>query len=179
MQHALHYSETGHLVLATMHATNTVQAVDRMANMFPEDARQQILGDISMNLAAIIGQRLAKGIHKKRIPVVEVLVRTPYIVNLIARGETQDIRAAMARATDDKALQTYDQHLFQLVTEKAITLAEAVRLADSRNDLVLRAKMEASNAPTVKPVEAEKPKAKPAEPALTASFDSDLTDDFR
>jgi twitching motility protein PilU len=179
MQHALHYSETGHLVLATMHATNTVQAVDRMANMFPEDARQQILGDISMNLAAIIGQRLAKGIHKKRIPVVEVLVRTPYIVNLIARGETQDIRAAMARATDDKALQTYDQHLFQLVTEKAITLAEAVRLADSRNDLVLRAKMEASNAPTVKPVEAEKPKAKPAEPALSASFDSDLTDDFR
>jgi twitching motility protein PilU len=179
MQHALHYSETGHLVLATMHATNTVQAVDRIANMFPEDARQQILGDISMNLAAIIGQRLAKGIHKKRIPVVEVLVRTPYIVNLIARGETQDIRAAMARATDDKALQTYDQHLFQLVTEKAITLAEAVRLADSRNDLVLRAKMEASNAPAVKPVEAEKPKAKPAEPALSTSFDSDLTDDFR
>lgn len=178
MQHALHYSETGHLVLATMHATNTVQAVDRMANMFPEDARQQVLGDISMNLAAIIGQRLAKGIHKKRIPVVEVLVRTPYIVNLIARGETQDIRAAMARATDDKALQTYDQHLFQLVTQKAITLAEAVRLADSRNDLVLRAKMEASNTPAAKPVEAEKPKVLSSEPALSPSFDSDLTDDF-
>ena len=145
MQHALHYSETGHLVLATMHATNTVQAVDRMANMFPEDARQQILGDISMNLAAIIGQRLAKGITKPRLPVVEVLVRTPYIVNLIARGEIQDIRDAMTRATDDKALQTYDQHLFQLITEKAITLKEAVRLADSRNDLILRTRMEASN----------------------------------
>ncbi len=189
MQHALHYSETGHLVLATMHATNTVQAVDRMANMFPEDARQQILGDISMNLAAIIGQRLAKGITKPRLPVVEVLVRTPYIVNLIARGEIQDIRDAMTRATDDKALQTYDQHLFQLITEKAITLKEAVRLADSRNDLILRTRMEASNTSPTAAASAGRPasppsgpapaREKPAETPVSTSFDSDLTDDFR
>lgn len=179
MQHALHYSETGHLVLATMHATNTVQAVERMANMFPEEARQQVLGDISTNLAAIIGQRLATGIHKSRLPVVEILVRTPYIVNLIARGETHEIRAAMIRATDDNALQTYDQHLFQLVTEKAITLKEAVRLADSRNDLVLRAKMEASSAPAAKPMPVQAPREALAEAAQSTSFDADLTDDFR
>ncbi len=187
MQHALHYSETGHLVLATMHATNTVQAVDRMANMFPEDARQQLLADISMNLAAIIGQRLAKGIDKPRLPVVEVLIRTPYIVNLIARGEIQDIRDAMTRATDDKALQTYDQHLFQLVTEKAITLKEAVRLADSRNDLILRTRMETSGtataaakpAPTANLAPAQAKRAESAESVPSTSFDSDLTDDFR
>lgn len=179
MQHALHYSETGHLVLATMHATNTVQAVERMANMFPEESRQQVLGDISMNLAAIIGQRLATGIHKSRLPVVEILVRTPYIVNLIARGETQEIRAAMIRATDDKALQTYDQHLFQLVIEKAITLKEAVRLADSRNDLVLRAKMDVSSAPAPRPAQTPAPKGHPAETTPSISFDADLTDDFR
>ncbi|MFN3580208.1 MAG: PilT/PilU family type 4a pilus ATPase [Pseudomonas sp.] len=184
MQHALHYSETGHLVLATMHATNTVQAVDRMANMFPEEARQQVLGDISMNLAAIIGQRLATGINKPRLPVVEVLVRTPYIVNLIARGEIQDIRDAMTRATDDNTLQTFDQHLFQLLVEKAITLKEALRLADSRNDLMLRAKMETSSAPTPA---APRPTAsaattaapRPAAPSAPSSFDSDLTDDFK
>ncbi|MFO7705766.1 MAG: PilT/PilU family type 4a pilus ATPase [Halopseudomonas sp.] len=175
MQHALHYSETGHLVLATMHATNTVQAVDRMANMFPEEARQQILGDVAANLAAIIGQRLATGINTPRLPVVEVLVRTPYIVNLIARDEIQDIRAAMTRATDDNSLQTFDQHLFQLLSEKAITLKEALRLADSRNDLMLRAKMETSSSATLQAATpAQRPAAQPA-----SSFDADLTDDFK
>lgn len=184
MQHALHYSETGHLVLATMHATNTVQAVERMANMFPEDTRQQVLSDISMNLAAIIGQRLAIGTQKPRLPVVEVMIRTPYIVTLIKRDEIQDIRQAMSSGTDDKALQTFDQHLFQLLMEKAITLKEALRLADSRNDLMLRAKMEASPA-------SERPAAQPTartststgsdtpKPATAGSFDADLTDDFR
>ncbi|WP_394241079.1 PilT/PilU family type 4a pilus ATPase [Halopseudomonas laoshanensis] len=178
MQHALHYSETGHLVLATMHATNTVQAVDRMANMFPEDSRSQVLGDIAANLAAIIGQRLATGINKPRLPVVEVMVRTPYIVNLIARDETQDIRAAMTRATDDNTLQTFDQHLFQLLSEKAITLKEALRLADSRNDLMLRAKMEASSGSSSAAAPAPVAAPRPAEKAAS-SFDSDLTDDFK
>ncbi|MEH6499651.1 MAG: PilT/PilU family type 4a pilus ATPase [Pseudoalteromonas distincta] len=178
MQHALHYSETGHLVLATMHATNTVQAVDRMANMFPEDSRQQVLGDIAANLAAIIGQRLATGINKPRLPVVEVMVRTPYIVNLIARDETQEIRAAMTRATDDNTLQTFDQHLFQLISEKAITLKEALRLADSRNDLMLRAKMETSSAPAAPAARPLSSQPQPTE-KVVSSFDSDLTDDFK
>lgn len=178
MQHALHYSETGHLVLATMHATNTVQAVDRMANMFPEDSRQQVLGDIAANLAAIIGQRLATGINKPRLPVVEVMVRTPYIVNLIARDETQEIRAAMTRATDDNTLQTFDQHLFQLISEKAITLKEALRLADSRNDLMLRAKMETSSAPAAPAARPLSNQPQPTE-KVVSSFDSDLTDDFK
>ena len=158
MQHALHYSETGHLVLATMHATNTVQAVDRMANMFPEDSRQQVLGDIAANLAAIIGQRLATGINKPRLPVVEVMVRT--------------------RATDDNTLQTFDQHLFQLISEKAITLKEALRLADSRNDLMLRAKMETSSAPAAPAARPLSSQPQPTE-KVVSSFDSDLTDDFK
>ena len=182
MQHALHYSETGHLVLATMHATNTVQAVERMANMFPEDTRQQVLSDISMNLAAIIGQRLAIGTQKPRLPVVEVMIRTPYIVTLIKRDEIQDIRQAMSSGTDDKALQTFDQHLFQLLTEKAITLKEALRLADSRNDLMLRAKMEASPAserPATQSTNRVSAGSDTPKPAKAGSFDADLTDDFR
>ena len=95
----------------------------------------------------------------------------------------------MTRATDDKALQTYDQHLFQLITEKAITLKEAVRLADSRNDLILRTRMEASNTSPTAAASAGRPASppsgpapageKPAEPPVSTSFDSDLTDDFR
>ncbi len=174
MQHALHYSETGHLVLATLHATNTVQAVERIANLFPEEARTQVLNDISMNMVAIIGQRLANGVKKQRLPVVEMLLRTPYIVNLIARDELHDIKAVMSRGTDDKALQTYDQHLFRLLKAREITLKEALRLADSRNDLMLRAKLEdqaKDNSESVAPAESTSDNA--------AGFDSDLTEDFR
>lgn len=141
MQHALHYSETGHLVLATLHATNTVQAIERMINMFPSDNRQQVLGDISMNLAAVIGQRLLRGKHKKRLPAVELLLRTPYIVDLISRDELGEIRSAMARSRE-LGLQTFDQHLFDLLEADAISMEEALHHADSRTDLLLKTKLE-------------------------------------
>lgn len=141
MQHALHYSETGHLVLATLHATNTVQAIERMVNLFPKDNRQQVLSDISMNLAAIIGQRLLRGKLKRRLPAVELLLRTPYIVDLIARDELGEIRSAMARSRE-LGLQTFDQHLFELLEKSEISLDEALQQADSRTDLLLKTKLE-------------------------------------
>lgn len=164
MQHALHYSDTGHLVLATLHATNSFQSVERIANMFPKEARKQVLGDLSMNLAAVIGQRLVPGIQKKRVAAVEVLLRTPYIVDLIARDELEEIRAAMSRSPE-QGLQTFDQHLYQLVQSGAISLDEALKHADSRTDLTLKTRL-------AKGFSYE-------ENEMKVLRDGDLTDDFR
>lgn len=164
MQHALHYSDTGHLVLATLHATNASQAVERMVNMFPKEARNQVLGDIAMNLAAVIGQRLVPGVEKKRVAAVELLLRTPYIVDLIARDELEEIKSAMSRSAE-LGLQTFDQHLYELVQSGAISLDEALKHADSRTDLTLRARLE-------KGFSYE-------ENEMKVLRDSDLTDDFR
>ncbi len=164
MQHALHYSETGHLVLATLHATNAAQAVERMVNLFPEDARQQTLSDISMNLAAIVAQRLVPGVQRRRVAAVELLLRTPYIVDLIARGDLENIRSAMGRSLE-QGLQTFDQHLYSLYTEGLISLEEALRHADSRTDMVLKVKLE-------KGFQGDTG-------SLRALKDGDLTDEFR
>lgn len=164
MQHALHYSDTGHLVLATLHATNASQAVERMVNLFPKEARNQVLGDIAMNLAAVIGQRLVPGLQKKRVATVEMLLRTPYIVDLIARDELDEIKPAMSRSAE-LGLQTFDQHLYELVQAGAISLDEALKHADSRTDLTLRARLE-------KGFSYE-------ENEMKVLRDGDLTDDFR
>lgn len=164
MQHALHYSDTGHLVLATLHATNASQAVERMVNLFPKEARNQVLGDIAMNLAAVIGQRLVPGLQKKRVAAVEMLLRTPYIVDLIARDELDEIKPAMSRSAE-LGLQTFDQHLYELVQAGAISLDEALKHADSRTDLTLRARLE-------KGFSYE-------ENEMKVLRDGDLTDDFR
>lgn len=141
MEHALHYSDTGHLVLATLHATSAAQAVERMVNMFPKEARHQVLGTIAINLAAIIGQRLLPGLQKKRVAAVELLLRTPYIVDLIDRDELDEIKSAMQRSPE-LGLQTFDQHLYQLVQQGSISLDEALKHADSRTDLMLKARLE-------------------------------------
>ncbi len=141
MQQALRYSETGHLVLATLHATNTVHAVERMLNLFPEEARKQLLGDVAMNLQGVIGQRLIAGKTKSRLPAVELLLRTPYITDLISRGDLHDLRTAITRGRE-QGLQTFDQHLFELFEQGAISLDEALRNADSRTDLLLRTRLE-------------------------------------
>lgn len=164
MEHALHYSDTGHLVLATLHATNTSQAVERMVNMFPKEARNQVLGDIAMNLAAVIGQRLIPGVQKKRVAAVEMLLRTPYIIDLIARDELDEIKTAINRSAE-LGLQTFDQHLYELLQNGAITLDEALKHADSRTDLTLKTRLE-------KGFSYE-------ENEMKVLRDSDLTDDFR
>ncbi|WP_407920352.1 PilT/PilU family type 4a pilus ATPase [Halopseudomonas sabulinigri] len=184
MQHALHYSETGHLVVATLHATNSVQAVDRIVNLFPDGERKQTLGDISANLAGIIAQRLVPGTEKKRVAAVEVLLRTPYIRNLIARDELSEIKDSMNRG-QEPGLQSFDQHLHELVSAGTVSMEMALRYADSPTDLKLKAKFNDTRSESPLKMEQSGSGAPAAEAELefkapsTGFSDSDLTDDFR
>ena len=141
MQHALHYAETGHLCVATLHATSSSHAIERIARFFPDDARKQVLADVAHNLLAVIGQRLVPGIAQKRVAAVELMLGTPYIRDLIQRDELEQLREATARAAE-QGLQTFDQHLFALLETGRISLAEALKFADSRTDLSLKFKLE-------------------------------------
>ncbi|MGQ7960330.1 PilT/PilU family type 4a pilus ATPase [Pseudomonas sp. SP16.1] len=141
MQHALHYAETGHLCLATLHATSSSHAVERIVRFFPDEARKQVLADLAHNLLAVIGQRLVPGLAQKRVAAVELMLGTPYIRDLIQRDELDQLREAIARAAE-QGLQTFDQHLFALLEAGRIGLAEALKYADSRTDLSLKFKLE-------------------------------------
>src|SRR5688572_2084931 len=125
MQAAIAYADTGHLCLATLHASNANQALDRIINLFPESARAQLLIDLSLNLKAVIGQRLLKGAQAKRVPAVEIMLLTPYIADLIAKGDVATVRDAM-KAGREVGMQTFDQALFDLYVRGEITLAEAL-----------------------------------------------------
>ena len=141
MQHALHYAETGHLCVATLHATSTSHALERIARFFPEEARKQTFADISHNLAAIIGQRLIPGLKQKRAAAIELMLATPYIKDLIMRDQLGDLKGAIARS-QEQGLQTFDQDIFNLFTQEAISFDDALKFADSRTDLTLRIKLE-------------------------------------
>ena len=140
MQAAIAYADTGHLCLATLHASNANQALDRIINLFPESARLQLLIDLSLNLKAVIGQRLLKGAQSKRIPAVEIMLLTPYIADLIAKGDVSTVRDAM-KAGREVGMQTFDQALFDLYVRGEIVLAEALAHADSKTDLGLRIRL--------------------------------------
>jgi twitching motility protein PilU len=141
MQHALHYAETGHLCLATLHATSSSHAIERIVRFFPEEARKQVLADLAQDLLAVIGQRLVPGLAQKRVAAVELMLATPYIRDLIQRDQLDDLREATARALE-QGLQTFDQHLYRLLEGGRISLAEALKFADSRTDLSLKVKLE-------------------------------------
>ena len=140
MQNALHYAETGHLCIATLHATTCSHALERVARFFPEEARHQILADLSQNLVAVIGQRLLPAITQRRAVAVELMLATAHIRDLIQRDLLEDLREAIGRG-QEQGLQTFDQHLFQLYSAGKISLEEALRHADSRTDLTLRIKL--------------------------------------
>jgi twitching motility protein PilU len=140
MQNALHYAETGHLCLATLHATTTTHALERIVRFFPEDARHQILADLSQNLVAVIGQRLLPALTQRRAVAVELMLATAHIRDLIQRDLLDDLREAIGRA-QEQGLQTFDQHLFELFAAGKISVEEALRHADSRTDLTLRIKL--------------------------------------
>ena len=140
MQHALHYAETGHLCLATLHATSTTHALERIVRFFPEEARAQILADVAQNLVAIVGQRLIPTIDQHRVAAVELMLGTAHIRDLIQRDLLDDLREAIGRGRE-QGLQTFDQHLFDLFESKCISVEEAIRHADSRTDLTLRIKL--------------------------------------
>ncbi|MGQ3891920.1 PilT/PilU family type 4a pilus ATPase [Legionella sp. CNM-4043-24] len=140
MKHAIAYAQTGHLCLSTLHANNANQTMERIINFFPEDAKRQILADLSLNLRAIISLRLIPGLNKKRVPAVEVLINSPYIADLIDKGKIEEIKEAMAKSTD-LGMQTFDQALIKLFNEGKISKENAIRFADSKNNVSVQLKL--------------------------------------
>jgi twitching motility protein PilU len=144
MQHAIAFAETGHLCLSTLHANSTNQALDRIINFFPDERRAQLLMDLSLNLKAVVSQRLLpKADGPGRVPAVEVMLNTPLMADLIFKGEVHEMKGLIARS-NEAGMQTFDQHLFQLYEQGRITYEDALRNADSVNDLRLRIKLEGS-----------------------------------
>lgn len=140
MEYAVAFAETGHLCLATLHANNSNQALDRIINFFPEERRHQLLMDLSLNLKAIVSQRLIPSQEKGRVPAVEILLNTSYIADLIFKGEVPAIKEAMKKGRE-YGMQTFDQALFDLYEENAISYEDALRNADSSNDIRLEIKL--------------------------------------
>jgi twitching motility protein PilU len=141
MEHAVAFAETGHLCLATLHSNSANQALDRIINFFPEERRLQLLMDLSLNLRAIVSQRLipmASG--KGRVPAVEILLNSPLIADLIFKGEVGQIKEIMKKSRE-LGMQTFDQALFDLFESGRITYEDALRNADSVNDLRLNIKL--------------------------------------
>jgi twitching motility protein PilU len=142
MEYGIQFAETGHLCLATLHANSANQALDRIINFFPEERRQQLLMDLSLNAKAFVSQRLVPregGIG--RVAAMEIMLNTPLIQDLIFKGEVGQIKEIMAKSTR-LGMQTFDQALFQLYEDAAISYEEAMRNADSKNELRLRIKLE-------------------------------------
>ena len=149
MEHAIAFAETGHLCLATLHANNTNQALDRIINFFPEARHKQLLLDLSLNIKALISQRLLPTPSGKgRRAAIEVLLNTPLMCDLIMKGEVHEIKALMSKGRD-QGMQTFDHALFDLLQQNAITIEEAMRNADSVNDLRLRIKLEGGESAAV------------------------------
>jgi len=142
MRHAIAYAETGHLCLSTLHANNANQTLDRIINFFPDSARHQLLIDLSLNLQAVISMRLVRGLDGKRLPAMELMLRTPYVSDLIARGEIDQLKDAMKQGIDVGML-TFDESLFRLYQAGRIAYDEALDNADSRTDLALRIRLNA------------------------------------
>ncbi len=161
MRHAINYAETGHLCLSTLHANNANQTLTRIINFFPEDARAQLLQDLSLNLQAIVAQRLCLDRDERRVAAVEFMSRTPYIAQLIERGKIDEIKEAMEKS-QGRASRTFDQALFELVQTGRITEDEALRHADSRNNLALRFRLEGADRHKAYPVKSEYTLAKNA-----------------
>lgn len=141
MENAIAFAETGHLCLATLHANNTNQALDRIINFFPDTKKKQLLLDLSLNMKAFISQRLLpRPDGMGRVAAVEIMINTPLMSDLIQKGEITAIKELMKKSTD-LGMQTFDHALFELLDDGAITIEEAMRNADSVNDLRLRVKL--------------------------------------
>lgn len=142
MEYGIAFAETGHLAMATLHANSSNQAMDRIINFFPEERRQQLLMDLSLNLKAVISQRLLKKRDGKgRVAAIEILLNTPYVADLILKGEVHTLKEAMEKS-NEQGMKTFDQALFDLYEADLITLEDALRNADSMNELRLRIKLE-------------------------------------
>ena len=139
MEHAIAFAETGHLCISTLHANNANQALDRIINFFPEERRQQLLMDLSLNIKAFISQRLIPTVDGKRCAAIEVLLGTPMVAELILRGEIDGVKEVMQKS-ENIGMKTFDTALFELYQEGLITEEEAVRNSDSANNVRLKIK---------------------------------------
>jgi twitching motility protein PilU len=145
MKNAMAYAETGHLCLATLHANNANQALERIISFFPEDARAGLLLGLSMNLVSIVSQRLIPGKQSKRVAATEVMINTPYISELIQKQKMSEMKSIMADS-NDIGMVTFDQSLFRLFGNGKIDEENALANADSRNDLSLKIRFAAEGA---------------------------------
>jgi len=134
MEAAMELSNTGHLAISTLHANNANQAMERVINMFPQDMHRQLFMDLSLNLRAVISQRLVLARDGKRCAAIEILINTPHIAELILKGELDKIKEAM-NDSGQKGMQTFDMALYNLFKEERIELEEALNNADSRTNL--------------------------------------------
>ena len=137
MEHAISFAETGHLAISTLHANNANQALDRIINFFPDDRRNQLLMDLSLNLRAFVSQRLIPTVDGKRCVGVEVLLGTPLISDLILKGDIHKLKEIMEKSTNI-GMQTFDQAIYDLYKAGKISMEEALRNADSQNNLRLK-----------------------------------------
>lgn len=140
MEHALAFAETGHLAISTLHANNANQALDRIINFFPEERRNQLLMDLAMNLRAFVSQRLVPTVDGKRCAAVEILLGTPMIQDLILKGEFESIKEIMEKS-QNIGMQTFDNALINLYRQGRISLDEAIKNADSANNVRLKIKL--------------------------------------
>ncbi|OTG79454.1 type IV pili twitching motility protein PilT [Acinetobacter sp. ANC 5054] len=146
MEHAIAFAETGHLCLGTLHSNNANQTLDRIINFFPEERRNQLLMDLSSNMKAIISQRLIRTEDGKgRRAAVEIMLNTPLVSDLILKGDFHELKAIMAKSRE-LGMQTFDQALFDLYNDGAISYEEALRNADSTNELRLQIKLKSPRA---------------------------------
>lgn len=160
MEHALAFAETGHLCLSTLHANNANQAMDRIINFFPEERHTQLLQDLSLNMRGIISQRLVKTVDGKRAAAIEILLGTPRAADLIAKGDVSSLKELMEKS-GEQGMQTFDMALFNLYKQGRISLEEALKNADSKNNLRLKITLDSKD-PSKKGDDAEKSAAKPA-----------------
>ena len=137
MEHALAFAETGHLAISTLHANNANQALDRIINFFPEEKRQSLLSDLSINLQGFVSQRLVRTVDGKRCAAIEILLNSPRIADLIKAGEVMEIKEVMEKS-GPMGMQTFDMALYDLYKSGKISLDEALRNADAENNLRLK-----------------------------------------
>ena len=147
MEHALTFADTGHLVISTLHAHNANQALDRIINFFPQERREQLLHDLANNLKAFVSQRLVRTRDGQRRAAVEVMLGTPTIADLIRRNEFDELKGMMEKSVE-LGMQTFDGALYALVVEGAISEEEALKNADSVNNLRLRLKLHTDTSPS-------------------------------
>ena len=147
MEHAIAFADTGHLCLSTLHSNGATQTIDRIMNFFPEERRKQLLADLSSNLRAIISQRLVRTADGKgRKAAMEILINTPIVADKFLKGEFQELKAIMSKSLE-LGMKTFDWSLFELYNDGVISHDEAIRNADSANELRLNIKLKGTRQP--------------------------------